>query len=153
MIRFVEFGELYLNKSLEWLNDDVICRLVNTGKPTKESQWQWYERIKCADDYLIWGIECDGIPVGVCGIKHVTKESGEYWGYIGEKSYWGNGIGKTMIEFILLQANKMGLSTIYLHVLEDNFRAINLYEREGFKFQEFAKGGLIYELNLKNKEK
>ena len=153
MIRFVEFDELYLGKSLEWLNDDEICRLVDTEKPTKESQRQWYETIKYADDYLIWGIEYDGVPVGVCGIKHITNESGEYWGYIGEKSYWGNGIGKAMMEFIILQAKRTGLSSIYLHVLEDNIRAIKLYEREGYKYQAFARGGLIYKLDLKNKEK
>ena len=150
MIRFVEYDNLYLSKSLEWLNDDEICKLVDTVKPTRESQRQWYERIKNADDYLIWGIECDGVPVGACGIKHVTNESGEYWGYIGEKSYWGKGIGKEMLDFIQQQSQNKGLKSIYVHVLEDNIRARKLYERKGYIFQEYERGCIMLKKELNN---
>ena len=85
-------------------------------------------------DYKIWGIECAGDRVGVCGIKNIdyVEKRGEYWGYIGEKAFWGKGVGSLMMRAMFSEAIQLGLSTLYLKVSANNQRAISLYLRKGF---------------------
>lgn len=48
------------------------------------------------------------------------------------KQYWGHGIGKVLLENILLWADTVGIEKITLYVVETNSKAINLYKRFGF---------------------
>lgn len=51
-----------------------------------------------------------------------------------DKKYWDQHIGSKLIETCLDQAaNKWQIDGIYLKVLSDNSRAINLYQKYGFK--------------------
>lgn len=135
MLYLVPFSKLYLDKSYEWLNDPEIQVLINGPiHVTHEGQKIWYAQIINDPTYQIWGIEYDKIPIGVCGIKHIDfeKKNGEYWGYIGEKKYWGNK-GNLILKKIYYEACKLGIKTLKLSVLKSNARAINLYKKEGFE--------------------
>jgi RimJ/RimL family protein N-acetyltransferase len=84
-------------------------------------------------DYYIRGIQYNGIPIGAVGIKKIFNDSGEYWGYIGEKEYWGKGIGKLMLMQMVKDARTIfSLKNLYLKVLHVNERAIGLYKSLGF---------------------
>lgn len=48
------------------------------------------------------------------------------------KEYWGHGIGKVLLENILIWADIAGIEKITLTVVETNTKAINLYKRHGF---------------------
>lgn len=48
------------------------------------------------------------------------------------KKYWGYGIGKVLLEHILLWAETIGLTKISLTVVQTNTKAIQLYKRHGF---------------------
>lgn len=136
MIELREFDKTFLFLSYRWLNDEEMRRLTDTrANVTLSSQLLWYNRIKDDSTYKIWGIVWDGIPIGACGIKHITNDSGEYWGYIGEKAYWG-GKGHQLFICIYEKALELGLSSLSLKVLKDNIRAINLYKKEGFVVQK-----------------
>lgn len=49
------------------------------------------------------------------------------------KEYWGYGIGKAILENILMWADNNGIEKIALTVVETNAKAIKLYKRYGFK--------------------
>ena len=66
-------------------------------------------------------------------IFSLENKKAEYFGYIGEKEMWGRGIGKKMVGYILIYAKEAGLKEVYLHVAEDNERAIQLYQKMGFE--------------------
>lgn len=134
-IKFVSFDEIYLNKSWEWLQDEEIKFLTNTSPFTKPQQIMFYKSLP-RNDYLIWGFEVDSIPIGVLGLKNITNRSGEYFGYIGDKKYWGRGLFKEMKLFILEKAKEHELDRIYLKVIKENERAIRAYYREGFVFSK-----------------
>ncbi|MCX6744550.1 MAG: GNAT family N-acetyltransferase [Candidatus Parcubacteria bacterium] len=51
---------------------------------------------------------------------------------IGEKKYWGRGIGSIAIKKLLALAGKNKISKIYLEVRPDNLRAVNTYKDCGF---------------------
>src|SRR2546428_10611273 len=133
-IKLVSYDEVFLDKSWEWLNDSEIKELTDTPNYTKDSQLIWFNSLPFRNDYKIWGVTYNTIPIGVFGIKNITEYDGEYWGYIGEKEYWGKGLGTQIIERMLLIASTdLNLSSIYLFVLEYNKRAIRLYNKLGFK--------------------
>ncbi|WP_411167380.1 GNAT family N-acetyltransferase [Clostridium sp. MB05] len=54
------------------------------------------------------------------------------------KEYWGYGIGKVLLENILIWANTAGIKKISLTVVETNKKAIELYKR-----YEFVEEGLL----------
>ena len=99
---------------------------------TREEQLRWFARLPERTDYLIWGLTCDGIPIGALGLKNINRHEAEYWGYIGDRGYWNTGLGGEMLCFIFSQAKKIGLNELYLKVHRDNARAIRLYTRVGF---------------------
>lgn len=52
---------------------------------------------------------------------------------IGDKKYWGKGIGQKAIKLLIRKARKVGISKIYLEVRLTNLRAIRAYEQCGFQ--------------------
>jgi RimJ/RimL family protein N-acetyltransferase len=131
-IDFVEYTDIFLNLSWSWLNNPEIKELTNTPTFTKEDQKRWFDDLKNKNDYLIFGITYNDIPIGVCGLKNINKNDCEYWGYIGEKMYWGKGIGKIILKQMEKMARELGIKTIYLNVIKTNDRAIFLYTRSGY---------------------
>jgi len=131
--RLVQYDKVFLDLSWKWLNDEEIRKLTETPKITREEQFNWFNNLSKENNYLIWGIEYDSTPVGACGLKNITKLDAEYWGYIGEKTYWGKGIGTEVLELMQLKAKELKLNSIWLKVTENNERAINLYKKMGFK--------------------
>ena len=133
MPSLVEFDLLFLDKSWEWLNDPQIKGLTLTPDFTKQNQLSFYQGLSKTKDYWIKGITEDNVPIGAMGLKNINAFTGEYWGYIGEKQYWGKGIGEFMIQQAILRAKELMLLQIYLMVSEQNSRAKKLYSRMGFK--------------------
>lgn len=132
-IDFVFFSNSFLELSWIWLNDIEIRELTNTPIFTREYQLRWYKGLKSKKNYFIWGIKVDNEKIGVCGIKNITSTDCEYWGYIGNKKYWGKGIGSLIITEMEQKAKEMGIQSIWLKVLPNNVRAIRLYEKMNFK--------------------
>mgnify|MGYP001018314846 CR=1 FL=1 len=137
---FVDYSTIYLENSWEWLNDFEIKNLTNTPNFSKEDQLSFYNLLPQKKDYYIRGIELDNKPIGVCGLKKITSEDAEYWGYIGVKEYWGKGIGKFIINYLIGIAKEKSLKSIYLHVIESNIRAIKLYVKIGFEVENTIDG-------------
>lgn len=142
-IKIIYYDKKFLNLSWDWLNDSEIKKLTNTPDFKKEDQVKWFESLIAKKDYFIWGVTVDEKPIGVCGIKKITQEDCEYWGYIGEKEYWGKGIGKVIINLMEEEAKKLNLKSIWLQVLENNERAVALYKKTGY-IAEKTESGLIF---------
>lgn len=144
-ISFVVFNELFLEASYCWLQDKELLYLIDGTPITKIQQSIWYEGLSKMKDYVIYGVMANGIPIGVCGLKHITRYDGEYFGYIGEKDYWGIGIGRFLIEYIEKIAKVKQLESIYLRVREDNIRAIKLYKKMNYHI--ISQDGYIIKMN------
>lgn len=91
-----------------------------------------------ADLYFVIEVRDDSIPIGMCGLHRLDwlNRNAEFGIAIGESAYWGRGYGtdatRTLLEIGFTWFN---LHRIYLHVNEDNIRAIRTYERVGFKHE------------------
>lgn len=138
-----EFDEGFLKLSWKWINDPVIKELISASVITKEEQNKWFKEIRKQNDYLIWGIVADKTPIGVCGLKKITGNDCEYWGYIGEKKYWGKGLGVQMMVLMENEAREKELKSIWLQVNKSNIRATKLYEKMGYKVEDISNSKLI----------
>lgn len=130
-----EFDEKFLGLSWDWLNDKEIKRLTDTADFTKEQQKEWYRCLRYKSDYLIWGIYADSVPIGACGLKNITATDCEYWGYIGNKQFWGKGIGGRVMELVEGRARLLNKSSLWLRVIKENLRAVSLYRRAGYQYE------------------
>lgn len=143
-ISFVEFDCLFLHASYLWLQDMELCNLLDVLPPTEKQQEIWFNGLLQKGDYKIFGVNYENIPIGVCGLKNITKTTGEYFGYIGEKEMWGKGIGRLFVQFIEKYARDKGLSSIYLRVLRHNVRAMKLYKKLNYTtFETYDSDELI----------
>lgn len=135
-ISFVEYDELVLQQSWGWLNDPEIKKLTATPDFTEEQQKKWFSNLKVANDYFVRGIKYGDEIIGVVGIKNIEKtlKKGEYFGYIGEKKYWGKGLSIEILSNICFIAkNDLKLETLCLNVSTENIRAMRAYENFGFR--------------------
>ena len=132
-VEFVPYDAAFLPLSWDWLNDPEIKAMTMTPDFSRAAQARWFGSLADRSDYLIWGVVCAGDPVGACGLKGIADGTGEYWGYIGDKSRWGLGIGGRMVGFVEARARALGLGTVWLQVWDQNARAKRLYEKLGFR--------------------
>lgn len=133
-LEFEHFDEGFLEASERWQQDTEICELIDAAPFSKQDQLKWYASLAGRNDYRIWGVSLDGLPVGAVGLKAIGQDAAEYFGYLGEKSCWGKGLGIQMLEYAENQARAMGIKVLRLRVLNHNTRAIRLYQKANYHF-------------------
>lgn len=148
MLKLAPYSKLYLEYSWEWLNDPEIKELTNTPDFNKKDQLKFFEKLKDRSDYKIFGLEVDGVKMGVCGLKNIQNDKAEYFGYIGEKTYWGKGYGNQMLIEIESVAREMNITKLFLNVLKNNLRAQKLYFKFGFQITKDENDNLEMEKNV-----
>jgi RimJ/RimL family protein N-acetyltransferase len=147
-LEFCKYDETFLDVSWQWLTDPEIKRLTMTPDFTREDQHRWFQRLPAMTDYLIWGLKSGGTPVGAMGLKKLTSVDAEYWGYIGDRRFWGMGFGGRLMQFTMEQAKRLKLTSIYLRVHRENERAVRLYEKSGFNLEREEADVRIMRRNL-----
>lgn len=147
-LQLVNYDKKFLNLSWDWLNDVEIKNLTMTPEFTKEQQLAFFKSLSKRDDYIIFGIEFNGIKIGVCGLKNIKDGKAEYWGYIGMKKYWGKGLGSQILDKIIEIATEKQIERLYLKVLTSNSRAINLYIKHNFNKTEYVNKFYIMEKEI-----
>jgi len=149
---FVQYDRTFLIKSSSWLQDPEIKALTDTPDFTKEQQEIFFNSLP-RTDYKIWGIKCNRLEIGVVGLKNINSSTAEYFGYIGDKNFWGKGLFSSIIKFVHSEANKIGLKSLTLKVGKDNIRAIRAYKREGFTILSTNNYYHFMNIDVKNADK
>lgn len=144
----VEYSIQFIEFSWNWLNDPEIKKLTNTPSFSKEDQLDFFHSLPERKNYYIKGIVYNERPIGACGLKNITDTDAEYWGYIGEKEFWGKGLGKQIMNKMIEKAKELNLTSIYLIVIPDNPRAISLYQKMEFEIENESDKEIIMRLNL-----
>ncbi|CAA9528358.1 MAG: hypothetical protein AVDCRST_MAG31-2141 [uncultured Sphingomonas sp.] len=153
-VRLVPFDRGFLDRSWVWLHDGETKRLTMTPDFTREDQRRFFESLPSRSDYRIWGVILDPEgAIGAAGLKHIGGGSAEYWGYIGEKSWWGRGLGGEMLAAVEAEARRLGLARLNLRVAAENIRAVRLYERAGFERSEERSGVLVMRKSVKSEDR
>lgn len=82
-------------------------------------------------DTLFLVAEEEGHIAGYCGVVIVPDE-GDITNVAVAKDQQGKGIGRKLVEELVVRAGQAGASKLYLEVRRSNERAIRLYEKAGF---------------------
>lgn len=92
--------------------------------------WEEYNnRSELIENMLVYD---DGIVKGVINCKQVGNEV-EICEFYVEPFFKGQGIGRTLLERVIREAQKSGKSRLFLWVLEENVSGRRFYEVNGFR--------------------
>jgi RimJ/RimL family protein N-acetyltransferase len=132
-IKLVQFDQHFLEHSWRWLNDPETKRLTMTPDFSRSDQERFFASLP-RPGYFIWGVAlADGTAIGAAGLKGVRRDTASYWGYIGEASFRGKGLGRHLLALVEDEARILGLSVLDLQVAAFNAVAIALYEKAGYR--------------------
>ncbi len=151
VLMLTDYNEEVLEKSWKWLNDPEIKKLTNSPDFTREDQKKWFKSLRDNSNYCIKGISYNNKTIGVAGLKKINKDNNdaEYFGYIGEKQFWGKGLSRHILSEIVSVAKKeFKLNSLYLNVIPKNTRAIRAYENFGFRIDRIEENNIRMTLTL-----
>lgn len=125
----------------KWIKDEeaIIYSLSIFQKMKTDQQIEeWYTNSLNDKKNSNHGIFVDDVFVGyagICGMSD-TNKSGEYFIFIGDKDYWGKGIGSEVTKMIVKMGfEELGLNRIMLTVSVPNVGGVKAYEKAGFKLE------------------
>jgi diamine N-acetyltransferase len=151
-LRGVERGDL--PTFVKWINDPEVQQGIGIYHPFSQAEEDgWFEKMLThpVDEHVL-AIEAH-LPgkgaaesdegagqanwqlIGICGFGHIDwhNRNAEFGINIGEKSYWNKGYGTEAVRLLVKHGfNTLNLNRIFLHVFENNPRAIRAYEKAGF---------------------
>jgi len=134
-----------LTKLSEWMNDDEVTRLLFTGStPVTPNDLPW----PLESDAVVLGIWSGFDFIGTTGLYsiHPIAHSAEFRILIGDKKYWGRGIGTECTKMIIDYGfDRLNLNMIWLGVNIENKAAIRVYEKVGFVHE-----GILRQVQYRN---
>ncbi len=133
-----------------WLNDGEVNKYLETWSATKESVAEYIKTCRRSSDTILLGIfdRDDNKHIGNVKLGPIVdwnKKRTVYGIMVGDKNYWGKGIGTAATKLAIEVAfNILDLNEIELGVVGDNAKARKVFEKSGFKVLEIRKDGLQY---------
>jgi len=153
LLRLRPFVEAEVGLLFQWYSDpDVRHWSYFTEDPpglaTLEAHQERYAMIRDDPSQFLWCIETrGGHPIGDLGLQEIQplQRRVDLAVSIGEKSYWGQGLGTEAVRLALrFVFDEWGFRRVCLVVDRDNARAIRAYEKCGF-----VREGLLREHRLR----
>jgi len=170
-IRFRGVERADLPIFVKWLNDPEVRQGILIHHPFSQAEEEnWYEEmLKRPIDEHVLGIEVrlsseqtretsapdvevHWMLIGSLAFTNFDwrNRSSEFGIMIGEKTCWNQGYGTEAVRLLVKHGfNTLNLNRIFLHVFENNHRAIRAYEKAGFMLEgklrqaEFTDGKYI----------
>ena len=125
--------------SWKWRNDKEVWKLTGRNwdnHVSEEIEEEWIKEVIKQKDSRRFAI-CVGEDeqyIGNVQLTQITDKDAVFHIFIGEKKFWGKGIGKIATKLILDYAgNDFNFEMIKLYVNKLNKAAIKIYEKVGFK--------------------
>ncbi|WP_348945378.1 UDP-2,4-diacetamido-2,4,6-trideoxy-beta-L-altropyranose hydrolase [Chitinibacter sp. FCG-7] len=134
-IELLNFGIEHIEKTFTFIQDPLVQSqfVVRTPFDLRVHNLYWDSKLKSGKEY-IFAIHHHACHIGNCGLKKMdASDDYEAWIYIGDLNARNRGLGETAFCFLLRYAFvNMKLPILYLSVLDDNLKAIALYQKFGF---------------------
>lgn len=124
----------------EWLSDPEVIEYSLSAFQTMQTKPQidrWFAATLQQENCLNLGIytEATNTLIGYAGLSGIStlNHSGEYFIFIGEKAFWGKGVGTAVTKQIVrLGFTQLHLNRIMLTVSEANTGGLKAYVNAGF---------------------
>jgi RimJ/RimL family protein N-acetyltransferase len=126
-----------VEKYTEWVNDMETGLYVLYGSNVIDTNKETEILSYLIKHNVIMAIieKATNKPIGFCGLhdRNEIHRTATFGISIGDKSYWGQGIGTEATMLLLDYAfNMLNLNSVMLEVIDYNKRAIKCYEKCGF---------------------
>lgn len=122
---------------LLFAEEDLLGCAQSAGNPLNQLK----SALLCNDSCLLLAKD-EGQLVGYLkfdrGVTSKSRHRGSFTMVI-KKSHWGLGIGTDLLRKLEVWATSESIIRLELCVLDTNFRAIKLYEKEGYEFEGHKK--------------
>lgn len=121
-----------------WLNDPIVNKFLETRRATTRDLKDYIQEKNLNSNAILLGIflKKNSLHIGNVKLEPIDfeKKIAQFGLLIGEKDYWGKGIGTEVTKMVINWAfKKLGLKKIELGVIANNTAAINVYKKAGFK--------------------
>ena len=124
-------------KYLKWINDKKVMRFTSfyRKKSTIKDLSDFYNNIKKSKNQILYGIFIKNLHIGNCKLGPINfkKKTAEISYLIGEKKYWGRGIGKIAVNKLCKKGKNLSIKNIYASTDKSNKYSILLLLRNNFK--------------------
>ena len=138
MVKLVPLERADLARSRAWANEMSLNEDILRVLPVaEEEQEKWYRNIVEDRSKIVFAIKTtkSGEHIGNTGLYHIDwiHRRAEFWIIIGEKRFWNKGLGAEATALMLAYGfHHINLARIFLHVSEDNKRALSTYKKLNF---------------------
>lgn len=129
-----------MENKVRWFNDPQVNKtLLLEDKLDLDRTLKWFEGLAGDDSRREFIVENKkGEPIGITGLLQINRRHGtaECYCVIGEKTYWGKGLG-TEVHALLIDwgFKNLGLHKIWADIRAENTAIIKVIERLGFKVE------------------
>ena len=130
-----------------WVNDDEVTHLMFTGS-TPVTYQMALEMLHPKEDEVLFSVWSGSRFIGTTGLYsiHPIAHSAELRILIGDKNYWGQGIGTECTKLLVDYGfSRLNLNMIWLGVNTENKPAIRVYEKSGFVHE-----GILRQVQYRN---
>ena len=144
--------EADLSVTLGWRNRDDVRVWFKTSKViTMDQHRAWFAQYASRDDDFLFVVEANGRPAAQASVYRIdwNEKTAEVGRFIAAPEARGLGyVGLACTELLRFCALALNLKSVVLEVKEDNTRAIQLYERNGFREEDRSHGLIRMSLSL-----
>ena len=119
--------------SLQLANYKDLEQIVKIEKDTNEHPWSlnnFKSSLDAGNSTIV--LKKENIIIGYAFFSIATTDS-HLLNITVSRNYQGKGYGRKILEKVILQSSVLGATVIFLEVRISNHRAINFYEKFGFK--------------------
>ena len=119
--------------SLQLVNYKDLKQIVKIEKDTNEHPWSlnnFKSSLDAGNSSIV--LKKENIILGYAFFSIVATDS-HLLNIAVSRNYQGKGYGRKILEKVILQSSVLGATVIFLEVRISNHRAINFYEKFGFK--------------------
>jgi diamine N-acetyltransferase len=130
----------HAHTSHQWRNDAEVWKYT-FNRPDKfitlQDELAWIQSIAKRTNEARFAILVDDVYVGNIYLTNIEKDQCFYGIFIGEKSYWGKGVGQAAtLEIFRIAKEDYHLKYIFLRVKKENIGGKKLYDKLGYVLVE-----------------
>lgn len=137
-VELFDYKELLDTVKIAMNETDFLSCSGNELNLDYEDEKKYINDLKTSKSKKMFVATYKGKLVGGIDFRGSDFKRSKHYGTIGLfvlKKYWAKGIGTKLIDTIIDWAKENGIKKINLEVVINNKRAIELYERKGFKLE------------------
>jgi RimJ/RimL family protein N-acetyltransferase len=123
-----------------WFNDPAVNKTLLLTEPLElEKTLQWFDAHKDDRSRCEFAVESkDHKTIGIIGFVHIdrTNETAECYCVIGDKSFWGKGVGTEAHRALIDWGFKnLGLHKVWADIRAENIAIVKVVEKLGFRVE------------------